>query len=313
MFLILSSQQDDCATRTYAELRKRGHGVLLIDDALSTSDLEMNWRADSDDPSGGWFGVAGQHLPLADIQGVLLRLLTPLREEPKQDLSDRRYVMVELAAALESLLHSLPARVVNRPVPGLSGRHIYARHGGAESVARAGFEVPDFCVATAPGRLCEMVRESNQPKAIVAGLHAPIAPMLVRATGVNAAVEELSAGHPIAPLYAQPIPRGEFVQIFLVGDRAFGVTGPPSGTRGNCGDQGSKRFLHRETVDKARALTNHWGLEFAQISVVETPNEGAYCLDMIEFPIYNHCEPNVQAGITSELASLLESRAEVPA
>jgi glutathione synthase/RimK-type ligase-like ATP-grasp enzyme len=115
------------------------------------------------------------------------------------------------------------------------------------------------------------------------------------------------------PIYAQSVPNGERRRIYVAGKRAI-ATGIP-GASGTSGPEArpERAALEPVVANAACKLATELDLRFAAIDLVSTDDEQHYCLEVNEFPIYNHCTEEVQAEITSAMVEDLSATEEVAA
>jgi len=306
MYVVLSSRQDHCAASVYQTLRARGEDVLLIDDAMPTSELSLNWLAGGigDDR----IGTRDRHVGFEDVQGILLRMTNPFQSSADQSKEDSRYVLMEVAAAIEGVLNAFDGPVVNRPVPGCSGRLVYARRGGAHLVADAGFRVPDMFITSDSDQIGTLAKGSDCETFRISGLHAPIPPRFVSAGDLEKWVQETCVCGGALPVWIQGVPSGEHRRMFVAGDATVCVEAPATDVR--------RRRLTScpgKVRKQAQSLVAGLDLTFACIDLVLESDGEAHCLEVHEFPIYNDCDDEAQTAITSALVDALTADAGVGA
>jgi len=296
MYVVLSSRQDHCATSVYQALR-----------AMPVSQLSLNWHA-GNSPGGDGLGTTHRAVPFSDIRGILLRMTNPFRTIDQQSLEDSRYVIMESAAALEGLLNNFDGQVINRPVPGCSGRMLYSRRGGPELVSRCGFHVPDMFVSSDRQHLLSSIENTGHDAVRISGLHFPVPPRIVSSSQVEDAINAYVGANDALPVWLQGLPSGEHSRIFVAGDTAVWS---------DCLAPGDKPRPVQRTAStiksQAKSLVAELGLVFASVDVICADDGPVYCLDVNEFPIYNDCTDPIQREITSALVNALTSPAEVAA
>ncbi len=297
MFVVFSAQEDDCAARVYGELRARGRGVMMVDDARSTSELGLTWHMDAAEPYGGWIDVGEDRAELHAIEGILLRMIHPFRAEPGQVPHDRQYVLAEMSAAVEGMLNAFPGPVINRPVPGVSGRNLFTRRGAARLLRRCGFAIPDVVLSGRPEAMQSRFDALGYSRVLIAGLHAAVAPSTVETDRLGEAIDGLAVNQITPPVYVLGLPEGDSKQVFVIGDNAIAVDR----------ESGKRMDAPEPMIESACELARVLGVQFVEVQVVQTPAGELVCLGMNEFPIYNHCPVDVQDAITSALADSLES------
>jgi hypothetical protein len=137
-------------------------------------------------------------------------------------------------------------------------------------------------------------------------LSSPSGRHLRRVVGGKAGAGEIEAALARHPIVLQEAPDGEWLQVFTVGERAFGARAlvelPVGGD-----DQGPLRAVELPPAFQTQCcrLAGAFRLDFARLLLLQTERAEFYCLDLSSRPEYANCEEAVQQQITAALAARL--------
>ncbi len=201
MILIWGERSDPPVARVLDALHARGVGTCVLDHtALDTARYKLEFAAR---PSG-WIELTGRRISVTDIDGAYVRPGQPRTAGARA-----------AAAALMSLVSSLPGTVVNRPGAGRSNASKPYQLGLLE---RAGFEVPDTLLTT-------------DPRAARAFLRKHGCVVYKSLSGIRSIVATLSADRPsdmsrldavrTGPVQLQRYVSGLDVRVHVVGEEWF--------------------------------------------------------------------------------------------
>jgi hypothetical protein len=300
MVLVYGQPDDLCSCWVHESLQRRGAEVVRLQGPQDLATMGFNWSLDE-----GWersFLVAsGKSVPLQHLSGVLLRAHPAVRDDVESPGLDQEYIAAERRAAWVGLWNALPCRVVNRPVPGRLRRPLFAAD-AASLVSRCGFRLPamrltfDEAEAATFYRLCGREALLSSPS----GQH------LWQPVRGEEGAREIAAALVRHPIYLQELPDGERLQVFTVGERAFGTLAD-----GDLLGSGEERAslpaadLPVRLQEQCCRLARSFQLDFAQLQLLRTQLGEFYCLDLSPTPDYTRCEPGLRQQITAALTTLL--------
>jgi hypothetical protein len=300
MIVIFGNQGDICSWQTYEYLKQQGQDVVFIDmasDYLSTSGI--NWSFACSDKEG-FITVNSQKIPLKNITSVLARMVYSSYKEPQLSQKDQDYISSESYATLIGLLNSLDCLVVNRPKPGMVRAPILVNREQIEVVKQCGLKLPNMLVTASPERALSFYNSHNQ----IAIIGSPSTPFFLDLIKGEEGVSKLELVlNQQQPIYLQEIPQGQWLQVFVVDNRVFGSS---FWFNSQIGVNFPKTELSPELQEQCCKLAQVLELDFMQVRLVQTEQSEAYCYDINEFPSYIQCDKELQEGIKTALAELLE-------
>lgn len=302
MIVIFGQPIDRCADLVHQLLRRHRTEVVFIEGSDLLTTMGINWSLAS--VNGDNFLTVNSHrIPLASISGVLTRMWQPIKTDPDQSQQDQQYIQYELYATLIGLFYALDCRVVNRPIPGAISRPIFTGIERVRRIRQCGFKLPPTLVTPSYEKALRFYHRCSQ-RAILGSLSGQFPWQLIMGKEGERDLQAVLAQHPI---YLQETPVGEWLQVFTVGERAFGASVPMDPIAGRNG----KEPLQAAEISPALQvrccrLAQALHLDFAQLHILKTDQGEEYCFDVISFPIYDPCEDSLQESITAALAELLE-------
>lgn len=250
---------------------------------------------------GGRLRLPGGDLELARVRAVYWRTANPTCASPKLRADLRDFAERETRWALESLLLSLPARLVNAP-PAIAAHR--CKPAQSARVAALGVSTPATLV-------------SNCPDDIRAFHAAHPGGVVVKPIGGGAYVRRLAAGDleradsmRASPMQYQQYVAGDDLRIYVVGERVFAgriVTADPA--RVDFRTDPSHRSEPIELTDAqrhtCRAIARALDLELAGIDVRRDPSGRWFFLEANPSPMFLRFEADTGHPITAALVDHL--------
>lgn len=149
MWLVLCDDADASARWAYEGLRQRSVPVEFVPASALSAAVRWTHRVGRRGASADVLLDDGRCIESRTVDGTLNRLVTVWPPPEYLATPDRGYATQELLALWLSLLHCLPAPILNRPSPqGLSGRMRYIPE-WLVLASRAGFATAPYAVSTA--------------------------------------------------------------------------------------------------------------------------------------------------------------------
>lgn len=311
MILVFTAQNDECSAQVYSHLRDRSWDVELVDDSLRPGQFEIRWSPEADIEEN-YLNIRSKRIPLDDVHGVLVRSINPLQPNSKQAENDQQFSLYEQSAALEGFLSDLDRPVINRPIPGSWGKQLYMGPDATTLVRDCGFMIPLTYIGASRDTLGQFARCLAGNAAILSGLNEPVPPGVFSQEALIEGEDDFFADDATRPFYLQELPKGELIQMYVVGPRVSAVAGGPW----YMAQDGPAEPLPRTKVSgeikyRARSLARSLNLDFAQLNMLKVSHDEWYCYDVSGFPMYSHCCEDMQTVITAALADLLLQRAEM--
>jgi hypothetical protein len=292
MVVILSHQHDLCASLTYKHLRRRGAEVVFIEDSQLLTTIELNWSL-ARSPASSFLTVSSPKVPFANISSILARMHSPIKTDPDLNQHDQEYIRHETQAAWMGMLHSLDCRVINRPIPGITGRPIFTNRDHVGCVTQCRFKLPATLV-TSSSESAFRFYDCCGRRAILRSPSGQIPWWLISGTEGAEHVQAALARHPVC---LQQVPCGTWLQVFTVGDRAFGASDQSDLTEGGNAKVSPQAFaLSPELRERCCLLAQALSLDFSQMQLLRTEQGEVYCFDVSIFPTYDNCEERLQEG-----------------
>jgi hypothetical protein len=300
VILIYGAQGDTCASSLYAELRNRGCEAVLVDNPYDTNAFGLNWLPEAD-LKESYIVLDGKTIPLTDISGVMLRYSNPQEPGSQQGDGDSLYVGYEVSAALLGMLHALKGTVINRPVPGVTGKPLFSLANRIQVAQCCGFCIAPIRVAATRNGLLDFEYET----AIMGGMDGRMPPRLTTKEGLKGHLDEVFGEREIVPLYLQQVPRGTYIQVVVVGEEIYAAGGkaPTLACDAQC-ESLPPLELSPELQSRCRQLARDLGIVFAQFCLVEAEDGKCYCLNATEFPSLEYFGQELSGEIVSSLANL---------
>jgi hypothetical protein len=301
MVLLYGPPDDFCSCRVYELLQDWGAEVIRWQGPQELTGMGLSWPV-GDGVGRSYLALGGGTVLLTQLSGVLLRGQPPVsRSDLGSPGEDGHYIAAERRAALVGLWNALPCRVVNRPIPGGLRRPLLAA-GAASQMLRCGFRLPAMQLTSDADEAVAFYRRCGQR----ALLSSPSGRDLWRSVRGKQGAEEIEAALARHPIVLQELPDGEWLQLFTVGDRAFGTLAPAE-LLGGGSDQGPLRAVELSVWLQERCcrLARAFRLDFAQLQLLRTERGELYCLDLSALPDPSRCGPPLQQQITAALATLL--------
>lgn len=304
MILILADSTDPWATVLHKELQRSSGDVCWIQPAQLLDRIQLNWPVRTDPLAvSGSVVIDDVPIALADLTGVFARLTWP-PALALDDLSqpDRDYVTKETTAAWLAFLNALPCTVVNRPIPGgrptlLAGSPLLSR-----IAAEQGFLLPSSrCTSIRADAILQFSAWGERVYLKALGASEP--GMFLQACDGR---EQICRMLEQQALSMQPIPHGQRVTMYVIGDEVVGTVVKPDEAIGNGGDLAALSTAH------CLGLVHALGLSFAECQFVVTPDGLRYCLDVSGAPSLWRCPQDIQQQIVSRLAGVLSVERGVP-
>jgi hypothetical protein len=201
-------------------------------------------------------------------------------------------------------LHGLDCPVLNRPLPGLESAALYPNGDKIRRVLACGFQLPAAMVTSSDESACQFYDRCGQ-HVLLRTSPWQLSWQLIEGAAGSQALPAILAKQPV---YMQDIPMGQWYQVFTVGNRAFGGVAP-AGCYAQEGSQLSLQpcVLAEDIQERCCRLARAFHVDFAQLSLLQTPENAWYCFDVSTFPVYTQCETALQEAITRALADLLIS------
>ncbi|MFO0774050.1 MAG: hypothetical protein U0172_05225 [Nitrospiraceae bacterium] len=214
---------------------------------------------------------------------------------------DRHYAEYEWSAALYGWLNAQSCPIVNPPAPGRSATMRVSHPILRSALTQAGFAHCDQVVLTQKERVLEQYDRWNRHVRLHA-LSPSGRPLYVHGVeGVNV----LQALGPGEPVVMQPVPEGQRLHVFVVGQTVIGG-------RWRTAVQNAvlrERVLDAVTVfphvaQQCRQVTRALGVLFAEFELVQGRDEQIYCMGVSDSPLYDQCSDVLRESIVRSLASL---------
>jgi hypothetical protein len=262
----------------------------------------FNWSVSH--PAGrSFFTLETGRVPFRAISGVLARLGHLLAANWGPKLTDQDYVAAERHAALRGFLSSLDCLVINRPLLELTCGPVPIGMEQLRRMNECGFRLPPMLLTADPESALRFYERHDHRAVLLEPRNQPRWRLLHGPEG-EAALRETVGRRPVQLLQA---PRGEVLQVFALGGRAFAASLPLE-DRPGADPPAPYCSVALSPALQARCcrLAQAYGWEFAQIDMVRADDETLYCLDIHAFPQYDRCEAPLQQAITTTLAELLE-------
>lgn len=301
MIVIFGHETDRCAYQVHQYLRQRGADVVFIEGSDLLTTMGVNWSLAG--VNGDSFLTAKSHqIPLASISGVLARMWQQTKADSDQTPKNQQYIQYELHATMIGLLNALDCRVINRPFPGMACRPIFTGIERVRRIRQCGFKIPATLVTSSHEEASRFYDRCGRI-AILGSLSGQF-PWRLICGEEGRDLQAVLARHPI---YLQEVPAGEWLQVFTVGERAFGASvhiDHIAGRNGKAALQAAE--LSPVLQERCGRLAQALRLDFAQLSILKTEQGEVYCFDVNGFPVYDPCEEPLQESIATALAELLE-------
>ncbi|HXE72962.1 MAG TPA: alpha-L-glutamate ligase [Candidatus Nitrosotenuis sp.] len=300
MILVLGPQDDPMVRAVYGRLEERGRPALFLPNHLLPGSVPFHFRLP------GWqgaFELPEGPLPLGDISAVYHRLgFTDFQAGADFTPEETRYVTGECLAALNGLLNTLPALVVNRPVA--SGSNASKPYQVA-LVERFGFRVPRTLVTNLP-ESARQFYESLGGEVVYKSIS------YSRSIVQRMKPEDLERLDTLrhCPVQLQERVEGTDVRVHVVGEAAVFaslIRTEASDYRYDRSSEIEPWDLGPDLEERCRQATRALGLTLSGIDLRLSPEGEAWCFEVNPSPAFTWYEERTGQPITDALCDVLEA------
>jgi hypothetical protein len=299
MVIIHSRSDDLCGRFTEQALWRLGAEVLFIDRESLFPALGVSWEV-GQRVEDSLLVSDGEQVSLSDLTGALLRWPAGVGGVPRAVQPEALYIEAEQRAAMAACWHAFSGCVINRPSLGQTPRWPFTSATAARQVDALGFRLPDQVMTSEVRSALQFYRGAGRR----ALLGSPTGRRMWRLLLGDAGEQELQAAACESPVRLLAAPEGEWLQVFTVGDRAFG-TAAPLDRLTEAGEPLGAAAVSPALAEACCGLARSMRLEFAHIHLLRTGCGRLYCLDLVTMPEINGCEVALQTEIAVALAERL--------
>lgn len=302
--IVLGNPREPMIVRVHDELERRGRAVEMVrgQDIPYTTSLGLR-LGEPDGLLHGFFALAdGRRIDLDDVQSIYQRagfFETEVFEE--YNVEESHFANAECQEALNVLLDSIPALVVNRPV--FSGSNASKPY-QVSLVEDYGFLAPRTLVTNRPEAAAEFF-EAMEGRVIYKSVS------YVRSIVKVMQREDLDRLPSLrtCPLQLQECVEGTDIRVHVVGDRVFAslISAEQSDYRYDRGAEITAWELPGEIADRCVAVARGLGFVLTGIDLRMTSDGRFYCFEVNPSPAFTWYEDRTEQPIVAALCDVLEA------
>jgi glutathione synthase/RimK-type ligase-like ATP-grasp enzyme len=312
--LILTQEFDPIADRLVVELSRRGAACVRWhpDSLVSDATLSVSVDRGGAKASISW---RGRTIEIDEIRSVWNRRPAPFRFPRRISGKERMFAEQELKSALAGMLQLGDAFWINHPD---RNRRASLKALQLEVARRIGLEVPRTLITNDPAQVRDFVAALGCRQVVYKTLHSPFLPdsPLACFTSILSAehLDKLDLIRHTAGIFQEYVPKRFEIRVTIIGHRVFATeihSQEVEDTRIDWRRADTHKLRHspHELPDdieaRCRTLTAEFGLIYAAMDLIFTPDGRYVFLENNPAGQYGWIEDLTGAPMTSSLAEVL--------